>query len=55
MPPLDIEEVSEAFGGSVEVYTESGMLHRYLHNLPQKNTVLLLMSSGTFDTMPLDF
>lgn len=55
MPPLDIETVAEAFGGSVKVYTESKMLHRYLHSAIKNNSVLLLMSSGNFDNLPLDF
>lgn len=55
MPPLDIEEVAEAFGGSIEVYTDSKMLHRYLKTPHRENTVLLLMSSGNFNNMPLDF
>jgi UDP-N-acetylmuramate: L-alanyl-gamma-D-glutamyl-meso-diaminopimelate ligase len=55
LPPLDIEEVAEAFGGSIEVYTDSKMLHRYLKTPHPKKTVLLLMSSGNFNNMDLNF
>ncbi len=55
MPPLDVEEVAEAFGGGVEIYTDAEMLHEFVADIEQKNTVLLLMSSGTFSNLPLNF
>lgn len=62
MPALEMEEVAEAFGGSIEVYTDAEMLHNFIHSTGKKssqkgnqNTVLLLMSSGTFSNLPLNF
>jgi UDP-N-acetylmuramate: L-alanyl-gamma-D-glutamyl-meso-diaminopimelate ligase len=62
MPALDIEEVAEAFGGSIEVYTDAEMLHNFIHSIGKNSsskgnekTVLLLMSSGTFSNLPLHF
>ncbi len=57
LPALEPEEVAEAFGGAVHVLTETGALHEYLRALYRgsEKTVLLLMSSGTFEGMPLEF
>lgn len=62
MPALDMEEVAEAFGGSIDVYTDAEMLHEFIAAVSQKltptgkdKTVLLLMSSGTFGNLPLNF
>lgn len=55
LPMLEPEEVSEAFGDGVQIYTDSKMLSRYLHARLGQNMVLLLMSSGTFEGMILDF
>lgn len=55
LPPLEPEEVSEAFGGGVQVYTDADMLRNYLQAKLAPGTVLLLMSSGTFEGMPLQF
>lgn len=55
LPDLDPEEVSEAFGGSVKVYTDSEMLEEYLKAQNYKNTVLLLMSSGNFNNIDFSF
>ncbi|MBI1221462.1 MAG: peptidoglycan synthetase [Bacteroidetes bacterium] len=55
LPALEPEEVSESFGDGIQVMTESSMLHAYLLARVSEETVLLLMSSGTFEGMPLDF
>ena len=51
LPPLDPEEVKAAFGGEVEVFTDSKMLVDYLMTLfrDNDNKNLLMMSSGNFD------
>lgn len=55
LPALEPEEVSEAFGDGIQVMTEPDVLHDWLQMKANANTVLLLMSSGTFEGMPLDF
>ncbi|HCS20975.1 MAG TPA: peptidoglycan synthetase [Bacteroidetes bacterium] len=55
LPMLEPEEVSEAFGDGVQIYTDANMLSRYIHARLGPNMVLLLMSSGTFEGMKLDF
>lgn len=55
LPALQPEEVSEAFGDGVQIYTDAKMLSRYIHARLGPKTVLLLMSSGTFEGMELDF
>src|SRR5690606_5118727 len=55
LPALEPEEVCEAFGGDVQVYTDKEMLYAYLNARVRPNMVLLLMSSGTFDGMNTDF
>ncbi len=61
MPPLDKKEVAQAFGGSINVYTDADKLHTYISQVGKTaltnndNTVLLLMSSGTFGNLPLRF
>ncbi|MDX5319654.1 MAG: Mur ligase domain-containing protein [Bacteroidota bacterium] len=55
LPMIEPEEVSEAFGGNVQVYTDPQMLGAYLNARINGNSVLLLMSSGTFEGMPLTF
>lgn len=55
MPVLDLEEVAEAFGGYVDVYSDADMLSEYLHTIDLANTVLLLMSSGNFNNMEMNF
>ena len=51
LPPLDPEEVKAAFGGEVEVFTDSKMLVDYVMTLfrDNENKNLLMMSSGNFD------
>lgn len=51
LPPLDPEEVKAAFGGNVEVFTDSKVLVDYVMTLfrNNENKNLLMMSSGNFD------
>ena len=51
LPPLDPEEVKAAFGGEVEVFTDSKVLVDYVMTLfrNNENKNLLMMSSGNFD------
>ena len=51
LPPLDPEEVRKAFGGNVEVFTDSKALVDYVITLfrDNDNKNLLMMSSGNFD------
>ena len=50
LTPISAEEVRDAFGTkNVEVFTESEALQARLKELKYENTVLLMMSSGTFD------
>ncbi len=50
LKPITEAQVKESFGREdLKVFTDSAKLKEYLHNLPKKNMVLLLMSSGTFD------
>jgi UDP-N-acetylmuramate: L-alanyl-gamma-D-glutamyl-meso-diaminopimelate ligase len=44
------QEVAEAFGGkNLRVFTDSNNLVAQLHAMDWSNSVLLMMSSGTFD------
>jgi UDP-N-acetylmuramate: L-alanyl-gamma-D-glutamyl-meso-diaminopimelate ligase len=50
LPPLSIEKVKEAFGGSgIEVYNNSDELFSVMKGMKSENPVFLLMSSGDFD------
>jgi UDP-N-acetylmuramate: L-alanyl-gamma-D-glutamyl-meso-diaminopimelate ligase len=55
MPMLDSTEVANGFGEGVNVFTDKNELRKFIeaHYTGKEN--LLLMSSGTFDGMPLDF
>ena len=55
MPMLDEAEVAEGFGGNVKVFTDKNELHAFLRSHYSGRENLLLMSSGTFDGMSLDF
>lgn len=48
------QQVKEAFGGNVEVYTDSAALHHELEQLSLHNATLLMMSSGNFDNLNLE-
>ncbi len=49
LPPLDPEEVRKAFGGNVEVFTDSATMVAKVKAMEWKNANLLMMSSGNFD------
>lgn len=49
LPDLDPEEVREAFGGDVEVFTDSAAMVAKVKPMEWKNANLLMMSSGNFD------
>ena len=49
LPPLDPEEVKKAFGGNVEVFTDSTAMVAKVKAMEWKNVNLLMMSSGNFD------
>jgi UDP-N-acetylmuramate: L-alanyl-gamma-D-glutamyl-meso-diaminopimelate ligase len=49
LPPLDPEEVRKAFGGNVEVFTDSSAMVAKVKAMEWKNANLLMMSSGNFD------
>jgi hypothetical protein len=55
MPMLDEQEVAMHFGEGVKVFTDKIELHTYLQSHYTNKENMLLMSSGTFDGMPLDF
>ena len=49
LPDLDPEEVKAAFGGDVEVFTDSSVMVDKIKNMQWNNANLLMMSSGNFD------
>ena len=49
LPPLDPEEVRRAFGGDVEVFTDSTAMVTKVKAMEWKDANLLMMSSGNFD------
>ena len=49
LPPLDPEEVRKAFGGNVEVFTDSAAMVSKVKAMEWQNANLLMMSSGNFD------
>ncbi len=49
LEPITKEMVKEAFGGDVKVMTETSEVLDYIHSHKWNNSVLLMMSSGTFD------
>ncbi|MES2558884.1 MAG: Mur ligase family protein [Bacteroidota bacterium] len=55
MPMLDVNEVAKNFGEGVKVFTDKNELHTYISQHYTGSENLLLMSSGTFDGMPLQF
>lgn len=54
LPYITDDQVREAFG-NVQVFNEMVNLHEHLHHQISPKDVLLLMSSGTFEGMKLDF
>jgi UDP-N-acetylmuramate: L-alanyl-gamma-D-glutamyl-meso-diaminopimelate ligase len=55
MPMLDEAEVKSGFGGNVEVFTDKNELKKFLEKHYTSHNNLLLMSSGTFDGMNMEF
>ena len=55
MPMLNTEEVTTHFGEGVVVFTDKNELRDYILNHYTGNENLLLMSSGTFDGMNVEF
>lgn len=49
LPPLDPDEVKKAFGGDVEVFTDSAAMVAKVKAMEWKSANLLMMSSGNFD------
>lgn len=49
LPPITKEMVADGFGGNVLVMTQTEEVLSFIEKESMKNTVLLMMSSGTFD------
>ena len=49
LEPITKQMVQEAFGGNVKVMTETAEVLAYIHQQNWNDSVLLMMSSGTFD------
>lgn len=49
LPPLDPDKVRKAFGGNVEVFTDSAAMVAKVKAMEWKSANLLMMSSGNFD------
>jgi UDP-N-acetylmuramate: L-alanyl-gamma-D-glutamyl-meso-diaminopimelate ligase len=55
MPMINNEEVAAGFGNNVQVFTDKNELRKFIESNFTQNENLLLMSSGTFDGMDLNF
>jgi UDP-N-acetylmuramate: L-alanyl-gamma-D-glutamyl-meso-diaminopimelate ligase len=55
MPMINNEEVAAGFGNNVQVFTDKNELRKFIEIHFTQNENLLLMSSGTFDGMDLNF
>ena len=55
MPMLNEAEVAAEFGNDVKVFTDKNELSKFIKSHYTQNENLLLMSSGTFDGMDLNF
>lgn len=55
MPMLNEAEVAVGFGNDVKVFTDKNELSEFIKSHYTQNENLLLMSSGTFDGMDLNF
>jgi UDP-N-acetylmuramate: L-alanyl-gamma-D-glutamyl-meso-diaminopimelate ligase len=54
LPPLEADQVREAFGrDDLQVLQDTAQLQAFLKNLPAGDTNLLMMSSGSFDGLPV--
>ncbi len=49
LEPITAEMVKDAFGGNVKVMTETSEVLKYINDQKWNDSVLLMMSSGTFD------
>ena len=54
LEPITEEQVSQGFGGNVEIFTETQKLLTRLRGIDWENKVLLMMSSGNFDGINYD-
>jgi UDP-N-acetylmuramate: L-alanyl-gamma-D-glutamyl-meso-diaminopimelate ligase len=55
MPMLSEDEIAENFGNSTQAFSNKEALYNWIKNHYSGNENLLLMSSGTFDGMSLEF
>jgi UDP-N-acetylmuramate: L-alanyl-gamma-D-glutamyl-meso-diaminopimelate ligase len=55
MPMLDEQEVANGFGEGVKVFTDKNLLRVFIESHYTGKENLLLMSSGTFDGMSVEF
>ncbi|MFN4082880.1 MAG: UDP-N-acetylmuramate--L-alanine ligase [Bacteroidia bacterium] len=55
MPMLEKQDVYNGFGNAVKVFDNKDELYQFIKDNFSENTNLLLMSSGNFDGMKLDF
>lgn len=55
MPMLDEDEVAAGFGTGVKVFTDKNLLRAFIESHYTGKENLLLMSSGTFDGMSVEF
>ena len=54
--PIDPEFIKEAFGDqSITVFTEPEELHKHIAEMTKENRVFLMMSSGNYGGLDLDF
>lgn len=54
LEPITKEDVKTAFGGNVEVHTETEAVLDFIHKETTSNSTLLMMSSGNFDGIDYD-
>lgn len=54
LEPITKEDVKAAFGGNVEVYTETEAVLDFIHKETTPESTLLMMSSGNFDGIDYD-
>jgi UDP-N-acetylmuramate: L-alanyl-gamma-D-glutamyl-meso-diaminopimelate ligase len=55
MPFISVDEIQQGFGRTVEVINERGQLQEFIQTNKSPDKVLLLMSSGNFDGLPMAF
>ena len=54
LAPISIEQVSDGFGGGVKVVTTTEEVQQFIRAEFEKNSVVLMMSSGNFDGIDYD-